>query len=503
MREQDATLELPTFEGPRVRVEADENGRAKVLAAGIVEHMEREAVDSDTPRVVVAYAPDPVSTSVADALSHAIADCGGDVDLLRASLAPVLSHAILGGAYGAGILVECASDRDRQCLLTIFGADGRPLDATPARRLRASMERGSEHETRKAGRLGQASCDGSSYLESLVGAFGTLGHVLRPASISLACAAPADTCGLVENALARIASKVEVVATAVHTDLDASLAQATELALERGFDVALAFDDALGRVACSAIADGRSTRLGDDEATELALAWLLAAPKTSPQSVTLVSDIGSTRAIDALAERFGAVLVRTLPGAEAVAREVAHQNASSPHGSVVVGVTADASLLVAGATGIPCPVALAMALAGAAADSQAQGRTLDEELRSIDDEIGCHRATRVSIAFETYDHAPLLMMRLRKDERDLVCHMVVTDTTDYLTGQPVPGDPTRTLPFFDAIGWTLSDGSTLVLYADEAASKAYALILVRADTRSEAQAVSFFLAQEAHAILTS
>ena len=67
----------------------------------------------------------------------------------------------------------------------------------------------------------------------------------------------------------------------------------------------------------------------------------------------------------------------------------------------------------------------------------------------------------------------------------------------------MPGDPSRTLPFFDAIGWTLSDGSKLVLYADEAASCAHALILVRADTRSEAQAVSFFLAQEAHAILTS
>ena len=71
-----------------------------------------------------------------------------------------------------------------------------------------------------------------------------------------------------------------------------------------------------------------------------------------------------------------------------------------------------------------------MALMGAAADARAKGRTLEDELRAIDDGIGCHRSARITVAFETYDLAPLLMMRLRKDDRDLICHMVVTDTTD-------------------------------------------------------------------------
>ena len=503
MRDTDATSALPTFEGPRCRVHADGNAETHALAAALIGWLDKEDAGANAHAIVVAHAADPASATVADALASTLTGHGGSCDLLETSLPSVVSHAIIAGAYEAGILVEGASEHDTQCTLALFGADGLPLDATSARRLRTCVEAPEDHGAATPGHLGQASHGSDSYLDSLTDAFGALGHVSPPSPVHIACVAPGPACGQVEAALSRMASAVEVVAADEGADLGASLERATELAVGRGFDAALAFDGALARVACAAIGKGGATRLGDDEATELALAWLLAAPVAPPSTVTLVSDIGSTRAIDALAERFDATLVRTLPGADAVSREVAHQRAASAQDAIVLGITADAALLVSGATGVPCPLALAMALTGAAAAESARGTTLEDALRAIDDEIGCHRATSTAVAFETYDHAPLLMMRLRKDERDLICHMVVTDTCDYLTGQPMPGDPTRTLPFFDAIGWTLSDGSKLVLYADEAASCAHALILVRADTRSEAQAVSFFLAQEAHAILTS
>jgi phosphomannomutase len=481
------------------------DAEALVLAAALIRWLQKEVSGARRPQVMVAHGADPASASVAAVLATAIIERGGDVRLLETPLTSVLSHAIIADGLDAGILVSDVSEDDERCRLTLFGADGRALDATPARQMRTYASEGAITGRVTQGQLTPAARDAGSYARALADALGLQGHTQATPSVSLVCVASAAHCGHIEAALALAGAGVEVTA-ASETDpgLDARLGQAIGRARERKCELAIAFDDTLGRIACATIVDGTPQRLGDDEMTEVVTAWILTGLDAQGRTVTLVSDIGSTRAIDALAERFNATLIRTLPGADAVAREVAHQRrCGATTDTAVVGITADATLLMSDTTGTPCPVALACALVGAAIDAHAAGGNLTSTLRALDDDLGCHRATHIIVAHETPEHAPLLLMRLRKDERELICHMVVTDTQDFLTATPMPGDPTRTLPFFDALGWTLSDGSTLILYADEAASCTHALVLARADTRAEAEAVSFFIGQEAHEILTS
>lgn len=249
----------------------------------------------------------------------------------------------------------------------------------------------------------------------------------------------------------------------------------TELARERGCDLALATDPDADRLGVAVPHGGAWRQLTGNEVGELLMDWLLSRAvgrgEDASRLVCATTVVSAPRADD-IARAWGCQLRRTLTGFKFVGEQIGLLDAAGEAGRFLFGLEESCGYLKGSYVRDKDGVEALALVCEMAADYAVRGMDLMDALEDLGRRVGFQAGRQVTVPFEgAGGQAAMaaLMSGLRACPPASVADLAVRSVTDYAGGalmpvvNPLPGDAAQALPPTDLLEWRLAGGARVLV----------------------------------------
>ena len=273
-------------------------------------------------------------------------------------------------------------------------------------------------------------------------------------------------------------------------ELPAAMGLAMQQALEEEADLALANDPDADRIGVAVRRNGDMRLLTGDEVGLLLLDFLCNAHALPAQPVAITT-IVSSPLLDVIARDAGVELRRTLTGFKYIGEQINLLEEQGRADDFVVGVEESCGYLRGTYLRDKDGVVALMLACEVAAWHKRRGKDLLEALEELYERYGHVVSKQVSVEVNGVDgrnELAKLMERLRTDAPKSVGGLAVGTVYDYVSGAPMPGDPSQKLPPANVLQLDLVDDCRLIVRPSGTEPKVKAYCFARGKTREQANA---------------